>query len=241
MNTLVQTPTDRVVMVQVKIRITSLEVFRVCFCMVLVASKSIVPSQFRTNHMLAGLCDMETSAFVKTTILCSRYSGFYKNVRCVLLRLFKSPESKPVFLRHEKEIRALCPDDFQTASAGETAHQSFSNPFMRSLRQNVSSICAKVMGTDESRIKIRPFIWGMCVMKNPPSIWLTINPADIQDPIAQVLCGEEFNLDDFNAADQQPSANAIAADPFAAASFFHFMVNTVLQKLFGIMPCDQNG
>ncbi|KAH9045126.1 hypothetical protein EDB84DRAFT_1241489, partial [Lactarius hengduanensis] len=92
----------------------------------------------------------------------------------------------------------------------------------------------KVMGTDESRIKIRSLIWGTCIKKNPPSIWLTINPADTQDPIAQVLCGEDINLDDFCATDQRPSDTAIAADPYAACLFFHLIINAILQSLLGI-------
>ena len=149
--------------------------------------------------------------------------------------------SKPAFLRHEREICSLHPSDFETASAEESAHKSFSNPSMKSFRQNISTIRAKVMGTDESRVKIRSLIWGMCIMKNPPSIWLTINPADIQDPIAQVLCDEDFDLDNFDAFDLRPSPTAIAADPYAAANFFHVMVNAVLQKLFGITGFSVNG
>jgi hypothetical protein len=90
------------------------------------------------------------------------------------------------------------------------------------------------MGTDESCIKIRSLIWGMCVMKNPPSIWLTINPADTQDPIAQVLCGEDLDLDKFNAFDLDPSSNVVAGDPFASASFFHLIINAILETLLGI-------
>jgi hypothetical protein len=89
--------------------------------------------------------------------------------------------SKPAFLHHEREIRSLCLNDFETASIEEKARRAFLNPSMRSFCQNISSIRAKVMGTDESCIRIRSLIWGMCVKKNPPSIWLTINPADTQD------------------------------------------------------------
>ena len=53
------------------------------------------------------------------------------------------------------------------------------------------------MGTDESCIRIHALIWGMCMMRGPPSIWLTINPADTQDPIAQVLCRQDIDLDHF--------------------------------------------
>ncbi|KAH9046205.1 hypothetical protein EDB84DRAFT_1629053 [Lactarius hengduanensis] len=76
--------------------------------------------------------------------------------------------------------------------------------------------------------------------KNPPSIWLTLNPADMQDPIAQVLCGQNIDLDALDAFDQRPSDGSIAADPFATASFFHLIVNAILEALLGIMNCNQN-
>ena len=68
----------------------------------------------------------------------------------------------------------------------------------------------------------------MCVKKGPPSIWLTINPADTQDPIAQLFCGQ------FLARDHHPSGAAIAADPYAAALFFHVIIYAVLENLLGI-------
>lgn len=74
----------------------------------------------------------------------------------------------------------------------------------------------------------------MCIRKGPPSIWLTINPADTQDPIAQVLWGEDIDLDNFSAHDHRPLGAAIAADPYAAALFFHTIIYTVLEKLLGI-------
>ncbi|KAF8258486.1 hypothetical protein EI94DRAFT_1621851, partial [Lactarius quietus] len=116
----------------------------------------------------------------------------------------------------------------------ERAHKPLSNDTIRSFRHTLSAVRSKVMGTDESRIKIRSLIWGMCMMKNPPSIWLTINPADTQDPIAQVLCGQEIDLDHFAKYDERPSEIAITSDPYASASFFHFIINAILQELLGI-------
>ena len=142
--------------------------------------------------------------------------------------------SKSSFLRHERTIRGLTSSDFEKAGAEEMAHKPLSNSTIRSFRNSLSAVRSKVMGTDESRIKIRSFIWGVCMMKNPPSIWLTINPADMQDPIAQVLCGQEIDLDNFTTMDDRPSDVAIASDPYAAASFFHLMVNAILQQLLGI-------
>jgi hypothetical protein len=142
--------------------------------------------------------------------------------------------SKRSFLREEHAIQSLKPSDFELAAAEERARKPFSNPVIRTLRRNLSAARAKVMGTDESRIKVRSLIWGMCIKKCPPSIWLTINPADTQDPIAQVLCGQDFDLDNFTAFDEKPSSVAIAADPFASARFFHLVVQAVLQALLGI-------
>ena len=91
----------------------------------------------------------------------------------------------------------------------------------------------KVMGTDEYSL-----IWGMCVKKNPPSLWLTINPVDTQDPIAQVLCGKDIDLDNFYAKDHQTDVAAVAADLFASASFFHLVINAILQELLSITSSD---
>ena len=50
---------------------------------------------------------------------------------------------------------------------------------------------------NESRISIRAQVWGMNLRFNPPTIWATINLSDTGDPIAQVLCGQDIDLDRF--------------------------------------------
>ena len=93
------------------------------------------------------------------------------------------------------------------------------------------------MGTDESRTKIRSYIWGMSVMKNPPSLWITINPTDTHDPIAQVFTGAEIDLDCFQhlaGPDSHTRSVRIAEDPYAAAKFFRFIITAILEELFGI-------
>ncbi|KAH9037779.1 hypothetical protein EDB85DRAFT_556454 [Lactarius pseudohatsudake] len=73
------------------------------------------------------------------------------------------------FLQHEREIRQLTSFDFETAAAEEQAHKPFSNPVMRNLRQNLSTVRAKTMATDESRINIRSLIWGIPCC--PGTLW----------------------------------------------------------------------
>jgi hypothetical protein len=141
---------------------------------------------------------------------------------------------KCAFIQHENTIKSFTLADFELAANEEQAHKPFSNPDMCSLRHTLLSICVKVMGTDKSRVKICSLVWGMCVKKNPPSIWLTINPSNMQDLIVQVLCGEDIDLDRFSALNHRPSAAAIASDPYGAATFFHLVINAVLGSLLGI-------
>lgn len=79
-------------------------------------------------------------------------------------------------------------------------------------------------------------------MKNPPSLWITINPTDIHDPIAQVMTGAEINLDSFDPS-SRPDASTrltrIANDPYAAARFFHFIIRVLLEEVFGIKQAGQ--
>ncbi|KIN94090.1 hypothetical protein M404DRAFT_35391 [Pisolithus tinctorius Marx 270] len=66
---------------------------------------------------------------------------------------------------------------------------------------------------------------------------MTINPADTHNPIAQVLAGEIIDLDRFDALagpDSHQHATNIASNPYAAAKFFNFLIETMLETLLGI-------
>ena len=68
-------------------------------------------------------------------------------------------------------------------------------------------------------------------------VWITINPANIHDPIAQVLAGETINLDQFNSLlglDSQRQSENIASNPYAAARFFDLIIHAMLETLMGI-------
>lgn len=145
--------------------------------------------------------------------------------------------NKAVYKRHEAAIRRLKPADLLKAAVEEKRKCMISNPATRSLRELVSGLRVKVSGTDESRTGMRSQIWGITTMKNPPSLWVTINPSDTHDPIAQVLAGEDIDLDNFCATagpDNARRSMNVASDPFAAAKFFHFIIRAIIEELFGI-------
>ncbi|RDB28920.1 ATP-dependent DNA helicase RRM3 [Hypsizygus marmoreus] len=141
------------------------------------------------------------------------------------------------FQRNQHILKSLKPADLLTASREETRRVPFSNPAVQALRKNITAVRGRIPGTDESRTAIRSKIWSTIVMHNPPNLWITINPPDTQDSIAQVMSGEDIDLDRFNAllgpSATQRSIN-VASDPFASARYFHTIIRIVLEEMFGI-------
>jgi hypothetical protein len=72
-------------------------------------------------------------------------------------------------------------------------------------------------------------------------MWLTINPADTQGPVSQVLCGPDIDLDNFNAITHQLSDVSIASNTYAPANFLHITVNAVLKCLLRYKGFGQTG
>lgn len=141
------------------------------------------------------------------------------------------------YKRHEMAIQRLKPADLLKVAEEEKRRSPITNPALHSLHALLSSLRMKVPGTDESCTGIHSQIWGLTTMKNPPSVWLTINPSDTNDPIAQVLAGKDINLEDFictagpNATEQ---AKNISSDPYAAVICFHYIIKIVLEEPLGI-------
>jgi Helitron helicase-like domain at N-terminus len=69
----------------------------------------------------------------------------------------------------------------------------------------------------------------------PFSLWMTINPSDINNPIVQMFAGVPLDINvGLTLPDYQQRAKNITEDPHAAARFFHFLTQTILKKLFQV-------
>lgn len=144
---------------------------------------------------------------------------------------------RSAFLSHQTSFRNLDPSDFLKASKEETRHVPFSNPAIQGIRRHITAVRARVSGTNEARLRLRSKIWSTNLLFNPPSLWITINPSDTNDPIAQVLAGCDIDLDQFvNSLGPNSTSRSerIAGDPFAAAEFFQVILSAVIEELFGI-------
>jgi hypothetical protein len=141
------------------------------------------------------------------------------------------------FDRDKISLSTLTVDDLYRAQAEEEDHHLISNDEVKKLRRHVYAVGGRVMGSSNSRAGYRSQIWSSCLILGPPSLWITINPLDYDDPVAQVFTGENIDMDDFNSGvgpDHIRRGINIARDPYAAAKFFHYIVNAILESLMGI-------
>jgi hypothetical protein len=145
---------------------------------------------------------------------------------------------KGSYFQIQNLLHTIKAEDLTKASQEETRGVLFFDPAVRALHTQLSAMKTKVQGSDKSRISIRSKIWGTNLLFNPPSLWVTINPADTQDPIAQVLTGVDIDLDNFcktAGPENVERASNVASDPYASARFFYLMIETILEVLIGLM------
>ena len=141
------------------------------------------------------------------------------------------------FEREAHTVATITAEKLDRAKAEEESGLPISDEAVRALKKHVYATAARVSGTDQSRYRLRSQIWSTSTVLGPPSLWITINPSDLHDPIAQIFAGEEIDMDRFMATlgpDKAKRAKNIADDPYAAAKFFHFMIATILETLFQV-------
>jgi hypothetical protein len=134
-------------------------------------------------------------------------------------------------------LSTITPEDLRQAADEEEKGLSLSNHAVRVLKNHMHATSRRVIGSDAARFQLRNQIWSTTVYLNPPSLWMTINPDDLHDPIAQIFAGEDIDMDDFvrtAGPDKNRRSHNIASDPFAAARFFNFIITLMLECLFGI-------
>ena len=62
-----------------------------------------------------------------------------------------------------------------------------SDPAVGLLRRTVQDVLGRVIGSNEQRQQMWSQIWSTSVYLGPPSLWITISPSDINNPVARLL------------------------------------------------------
>ncbi len=138
------------------------------------------------------------------------------------------------FERDARIMSTLTMEKLRQAQQEEERGLPPSDPAVRLLREHVHATAGRVVGTDQSRYRMRGQMRSTTIEHGPPSLWVTWNPNDHNCPLAQVLMGADIDLDKFDALlgpNQQQRATNVAADPYGAAKFFHFTIKTLLETL----------
>ena len=141
------------------------------------------------------------------------------------------------FERDTVAVASVTLADLKKAEEQEGCKQPITNPRVRTLQRHVITANGRVTGSDNARAQYRGMIWGTCLFLGGLTLWITINPADVHDPVAQVIAGQAIDLDKFNnllGPDPNTRAEVIANNPYAAAEYFNFIIQAILEELFGI-------
>lgn len=111
------------------------------------------------------------------------------------------------------------------------------------LMRDVHMVNSTVMGSGASRMKMRNEIRAMIASLGAPSFFITINPADVYNPLVKLLAGDEIDIDKL-LPEQIPNymeqSILIAKDPVLAARFFHIYMKAFFSAILLVDPRHKN-
>ncbi|CAF4616225.1 unnamed protein product, partial [Didymodactylos carnosus] len=139
--------------------------------------------------------------------------------------------SNPYYKNAANQIQQLTSQDIQKAL---TSKPSAANTNLNTLLKQIKTVGGKAMGSPQSRAALRTEIHSLIYSQGLPSIFMTINPADIHSPIALYFAGVNLNIDHI-LTDSFPStfhrAQIVASHPVSAAKFFNLLITNILETL----------
>jgi hypothetical protein len=142
--------------------------------------------------------------------------------------------SRHYFRGAATDLQALTTKEIEAALVSATKHtfSSIANPRINMLMKQIRAVGGSVMGSAYSRSALRAQIHGLIFNQGLPSIFMTINPADIHSRIALYFAGIDLDLDRI-LPETIPStyerAQIIAAHPVATARFFNVLISSILK------------
>ena len=144
--------------------------------------------------------------------------------------------TRPYFRACADDIQSLSTKDIETAldNIAKNSYSSKSNGKLNKLMNHLKTIGGRVMGSAYSRTALRTQIHGLIFNQGLPSIFLTVNPADIHSPVALYFSGIKLDLDNIQTEQLMTTykrAETIASHPVATAKFFHLLITNILKTM----------
>ena len=115
-----------------------------------------------------------------------------------------------------------------------TYSSASSNSPLNKLLSHIKTIGDRVMGSAYSRSASRTRIHAIIYNQGLPSIFLTLNPADIHSPAALYIASAKLDLHNIQREQLTTTyeiAEIIASHPVATAKFFHLLITNILETI----------
>ena len=122
------------------------------------------------------------------------------------------------------------------AGNGGTVQYDVEEQKVFKLMREVKFVSHNVPASSAARLNMRNEIRGLMAHLGLPSFFVTINPADVFNPVVKFLAGENIDVDNLlpeQVPDPAEQSIMIARDPAAAAKFFNIMMKSFIKNLLG--------
>lgn len=142
--------------------------------------------------------------------------------------------SRPYFRDVAADLQALSSKEIETAliHIDKKTFSSVKNPRINALLKQIKTVGGNVMGSACSRASLRTKIHALIFNQGLPSIFMTINPADIHSRIALYFAGVNLDIDKILPSEIPSTyerAQIIAAHPVATARYFDALITSILK------------
>ena len=107
------------------------------------------------------------------------------------------------------------------------------------LLKEVNVINTHVAGSTAARVAMRNEIRALIMEKGLPSFYITINPADVYNPLVKFLAGHDIDIDNLlpeEVPDYMEQSILIARNPFVGAKFFNIYIKAFIKTILGYDP-----
>ena len=140
--------------------------------------------------------------------------------------------SRPYFQRSAQLMESLSSEDIAITLANipKAPYSKVTDERINMLMKHIKVIGGHVMGSAYSRSALRIKIHSLCFNLGLPSLFLTINPADIHSPVALYFADVDLNIDNIlpeTLSTSYERAQIIATHPVPTAKFFNCLIKSI--------------
>ncbi|CAF1429317.1 unnamed protein product, partial [Rotaria sordida] len=144
--------------------------------------------------------------------------------------------TKPYFRVSVDDIQSLKSKDIEMVldNISKKTYSSESSSTLNKLLYHIKTIGGRVMVLAYSHTALHTRIHALIYNQGLPSIFLTLNPADIHSPVTLYFAGVKLDVDNIQMEqlmDNYKRAEIIASHPVATAKYFHLLLSNILDTM----------